>query len=106
MKGEKLDRRVDLQHRTLTRNTTNGEEVETWSTYAAVWAEKKDVRGREFFAAQQSNSDITTTWRIRYRGDVVATDKLVHGGLSYNVTSIAEIGRRDGLELQATAVRP
>ena len=106
MRAGHLDRRAELRHRVLTRNATTGEEVETFTAYATVWAGKRDIRGREFFAAQQVSSDITTTWQIRYRSDVVATDRLVVDGLDYNIVSIAEIGRRDGLELQATAVRP
>lgn len=106
MQAGRLDRRVELQHRVLTRNTTTGEEVVTYVTYASVWAGKRDMRGREFYAAQQVNSDVTTAWQIRHRADVVATDVLVHEGLQYNIVGIAEIGRRDGLELQATAVRP
>jgi SPP1 family predicted phage head-tail adaptor len=107
MEAPRLDRRVELRHLVLTRNSTTGEQVESWPTaYATVWAGKRDMRGREFFAAQQVNSDITTIWQIRYRTDVLATDRLVVDGLDYNITGIAEIGRRDGLELQATAVRP
>jgi SPP1 family predicted phage head-tail adaptor len=105
MRGEKLDRRIELQHQVLTRNATTGEEEVGYTTYATVWAGKRDVRGREFFAAQQVNSDITTIWQIRYRTDVLATDRLVIDGLYYNILPPAEIGRRDGLEIQATAVR-
>jgi SPP1 family predicted phage head-tail adaptor len=106
MEAGRLDRRVELQHRVLTRSATTGEEVVTYTTYATVWAGKRDIRGREVFTAQQVNSDITTMWQIRHRTDVVATDVLVHDGLQYNIVGIAEIGRREGLELQATAVRP
>ena len=107
MKGEKLDRLVELRHRVLTRDSTSGQQVESWPTaYASVWAQKVDLRGREFFAAQQGNAEITATFRIRYRTDILATDRLVYEGLSYNILPPAEIGRRDGLEIQATAVRP
>ena len=106
MQAGRLDRLVTLQHRVLTRDTATGEEVVTYTTYATVWAGKRDLRGSERYAAQQVNSDTTTAWQIRHRTDVVATDVLGYDGLQYNITGIAEIGRRDGLELQATAVRP
>lgn len=106
MQAGRLDRQVELRHRVLTRNGTTGEEVETWpSAYATVWAGKRDIRGREFFAAQQVNSEVSTVWQIRYRDDVLMTDRLVIDGLDYNVVSIGEIGRREGLEIMATAVR-
>lgn len=104
MRAGPLDRSAVLKHRVLTRNSTTGEEVVTYTTYATVWAGKRDLRGREFFAAQQVNADLTTIWQIRYRTDVVATDQLVVDDVAYNINSVAEIGRRDGLELQATAV--
>jgi SPP1 family predicted phage head-tail adaptor len=90
----------------LTRSSSSGDEVVTYADYATVWAGKRDLRGQEFFAAQQVNSEISTLWQIRYRNDVVATDRIVVDGLHYNITGIAEMGRRDGLELQATAVQP
>jgi SPP1 family predicted phage head-tail adaptor len=107
MRAGPLDRLVSLQHLVLTRNGTTGEEVESYAEYDQVWAGKRDLRGREFFAAQQVNADTTTIWQIRYRSDVVATDRLVADGISYSLAGPpSEIGRRDGLELQCTAVRP
>ena len=107
MKAGQLDRRATLQHRVLTRNTTTGEEVVTYADYVTVWAGKRDLRGREFFAAQQVNSEISTIWQIRHRTDVVATDRIVVEGVTYSLAGPpAEIGRRDGLELQCTAVVP
>lgn len=107
MRAGALDRLVELRHRVLTRNETTGEEVESYpAAYAEVWASKRDIRGREFFAAQQMNSELSTTWQIRYRDDVLMTDRIYFGGLAYEITSVAEIGRRSGLELQTTAVKP
>ncbi len=106
MRSGYLDRRATLQHQVLTRSATDGEQVATYTDYATVWAGKRDIRGREFVAGSQMNSDITTLWQIRHRTDVKATDRIVVEGLSYDINGIAEIGRRDGLELQATAVQP
>jgi SPP1 family predicted phage head-tail adaptor len=107
MDAGRLDRRIELRRQVLTLDESTGQTVESWPTaYATVWAEKADLRGREFFAANQVNSEITTLFRIRHRTDVLATDRIVCDGLSYNINPPAEIGRRDGLEIMATAVRP
>lgn len=106
MRAGPLDRAVHLQHRTLTRDTDTGEQVESFTTYATVWTGKRDVRGREFFAAQQVNAEVSTSFQIRYRTDVLATDRMVIDGLDYNIVAVAEIGRREGLEIQASAVKP
>jgi SPP1 family predicted phage head-tail adaptor len=106
MRAGRLDRRIELRHRTTTRTEASGQTVEAWPVeYATVWAEKFDLRGREYFAAQQVTAEVTTRFRIRHRGDVLMTDRIACEGLSYNINSIAEIGRREGLEILATAIR-
>lgn len=106
MRAGALDRQIELRHVTLTRDATTGEESKSWpAAYATVWASKRDVRGREFFAAQQMNAELTTVWQIRYRADVKRTDQIVADGAVYNIVGISEIGRRVGLEIQTTAAQ-
>jgi SPP1 family predicted phage head-tail adaptor len=105
VRAGQLDKRVSLQHRVLTRND-HGEEVVSYSEYATLWARKSDLRGREYFAAQQMNSEITTEFSLRWRSDVLATDRIVENGVAYNIRQIAEIPRHRGLQIMATAVQP
>ena len=100
-----MDRLIELQRRSLTRNAF-GEQVESWTTLASVWAEKIDLKGREFFAAQQTSADVSTRWRIRYRTDVSTLNQLVCAGFTYNINQVSEIGRGEGLELFTTARVP
>ena len=105
MKAGRMDRRVSLQARTLSRNSY-GEETESWSEIAEVWAEKVDLRGREYYAAAQANADVTTRWRIRYRSDVTVLHRLLYDSVVYEINQVAEIGRQAGLELITTAQVP
>lgn len=100
----RLDRRVALLRRTTAQNAY-GEQVPTWTEFATVWAEKLDVIGREYFAAQQTQAGATTRWRMRYRSDLTELDRLSHGGVLYDIRNVAEIGRRDGIEIIADKVR-
>lgn len=103
MRAGDLDRRVSLYHRVLTQNA-QGEQVPSYPTaYVTVWAQKLDQRAREYFAAQGTQAEATTRFRIRYRSDVLMTDRLVLDGLNYDIVQISEIGRREGLELFATS---
>lgn len=103
MRSGSMDRRVSLYHRVLTQNA-QGEQVPSYpSAYTTVWAEKLDQRAREYFAAQGTQAEATTRFRIRYRDDVLMTDRLVLGGVNYDIVQISEIGRREGLELFATS---
>jgi SPP1 family predicted phage head-tail adaptor len=107
MQAGRLDRLIELRHRRLVREEASGQEVEKWpSSYAKVWAEKNDTRAREYFAANQITGEVTAAFKVRYRTDVVMTDRIVYSGLSYNIHSITEIGRREGLWIFATATRP
>jgi SPP1 family predicted phage head-tail adaptor len=36
---------------------------------------------------------------IRHRSDVVGTDRIVYEGVAYDIQHIAEIGRREGLDI-------
>ncbi len=97
-----LDRRATLQHRVRTPNE-HREDVITYVQYDEVYAGKLDLRGREFFAAQQVNADATVKITLRYRSDIRPTDRIVIDGLNYNVLHVAEIPRRRGIEVLATA---
>ncbi len=103
MQAGRMDRRVSLYHRALTQNS-HGEQVPSYpAAYVTIWAEKLDQRAREYFAAQSTQAEATTRFRIRWRADVVMTDRLVLDGLNYDIVQISEIGRRQGLELFATS---
>ena len=105
MQAGRLDRRASLQHVTRTRSLESGQMVDSYEEYASVWASKLDGIGREAVQGLQVTGQITTQFRIRHRTDVQMTDRIVCEGLTYNIHSIAEIGRREGLEILATAVR-
>ena len=104
MRAGELDRRVTLQHRELSDADTQGERTETFVTYATVWAKKREVTERERFTAQQVQAELDAIFTIRYRNDVLATDRLICEGRTYNIRPGREIGRREGLDLAATAV--
>lgn len=95
-----LDRYVTIEQKTKTRDAY-GAEIETWTTFAQVWASKRDIRGREYFAAQQVNAETDTVWRIRWIAGVKAEMRINWNGTLYDIQDIAEIGRREGLEIMA-----
>lgn len=105
MDAGKLDRRVTLSHRSVAAPDSHGFRAESFSDYATVWAQKLDIIGREYFATRQLQSEVTTRFRIRYRSDVLVTDRITHESVAYKIDSVAEIGRREGLEILASVVR-
>jgi SPP1 family predicted phage head-tail adaptor len=98
----KLDRRIVLKTVTVDTDEFNAP-TETLSDLATVWAEKRDLRGREYFQANSENAQIETVFRIRWRSDVSPLNRIAFDGRDYDIVSVAEIGRRDGLEIMAKA---
>jgi SPP1 family predicted phage head-tail adaptor len=98
MQSGKLDQRVTLQRRTTVLDAV-GHDTITWVDIATVWAEVQAVRGREFFAAAETQQEQTVKVRIRYRADVDMTCRLVWQGRNHDITGVIPVGRRDVLEL-------
>lgn len=100
-----LDRRITIQGNTPTASDSGGD-VDNWADVATVYAEKVENRGDERFATQQLVGHAVVTFRIRWSDTVkVVTDKhrIVFDGRTYNITAVREIGRREGIEMDAFA---
>lgn len=105
MQPGSMDRRIELRHRALTKNEQN-ENVETWDiTYATVWAGRSDLHGQKRLLAEQFSHDQLTEFTIRYRTDIVLTDRIIDDeGNIFEITNKAELGRRRFLNCLCRAV--
>lgn len=83
MKVGKFDQRVTLHRRIEERNAI-GETVITYQEAILTWAAVEPLSGRELFAAQQTQSEITTRIRIHWQRGVTERMRVAH------VTSWAE----------------
>lgn len=105
MRAGELDRRITIQRATTTTNAFN-EPVQTWADLVTVAAGKQDVRDSERWAAGEVGADITTRFQIRWSSTVANVDerdRLLFDGRVYGIQHVKEIGRREGLEITATA---
>ena len=98
LRAGNLDRRITIENLTSTVDSHGGE-TQTWSTLAAVWAEVIPLSGDEAIIAAQSIPGARIKFRIRWRSDVTETARVIYEGRNYDIAYIAEIGRREGLEL-------
>lgn len=96
----KLNKRVTIQLNTPTQDA-NGETVDSWATFATVWAEIKDLNGREFLAAAATNNAVQTKITIRYIAGVLPSMRVVHGADTYNIEAALKQGK-DGLMLMCS----
>lgn len=75
MQSGKYRYRVRLLRRTDTQ-LDSGQVKHTYVEFAFVPARISDITGREFFAAAQVQSEVTTKISIRWRADVDATCRI------------------------------
>jgi len=102
-----LDQRITLQSRVDAENS-RGENAYTFANLATVpemWANARPLRGREFFAAAQVQSELTAVFTIRYRSDVTETMRVLWNGVPYDIASppINVNGANEWLELMCVS---
>ncbi len=105
MDAVKLDRRIVLQRKTITRGEANSPS-ESWTILATVWASKRDASDIERLRAAEVGGTLTTRFEIRWSTEVAdlgVDDRLTFDGRTYNIEGVREIGRHEGLEINATA---
>lgn len=83
----RLRHRVRLE-RFDTSNDSNGDPVQEWDLVAEVWAAIEPLSAREFVASQAMQSQVTARITIRWRDDVVAAMRIVHGAKVYNIAGV------------------
>jgi SPP1 family predicted phage head-tail adaptor len=100
MRAGELDRIIELQKVTTVQNSL-GELEETWATYVMVPATKRPLKGQEKFMSAQTVGSAEVIFTVRYRGEIDDTYRLISEGDAYDITYIAERGRREGLDIYA-----
>jgi SPP1 family predicted phage head-tail adaptor len=77
MQSGRFRHQVSLQRRTDSQNPS-GQVSHSYAEFAEPWARISSITGREFVAAQQVQSEVTTKITIRWRHDVDETCRVVH----------------------------
>lgn len=78
---------------------------EDWNVIATIWAAYRDLSGREFFAARQTNTEITGEFKIRYRADIKPSYKIVWGNRVLDIVSPRDIdGKKQWLYINVKEV--
>jgi len=102
-----MDRRIDIQSDTPVQDGV-GQPVPSWGAVDTVWAAVKE-QGRESFEADQHHATRTIEFRIRYRTDLDEKMRIIYpsgGSDIYDIESIIEISRQEGMFITATASVP
>jgi SPP1 family predicted phage head-tail adaptor len=95
MNPGKLDRRISIYVRTVTRDDT-GTRVEKWTEQEKVWAEMMQDKGSKSEVADTEQPRQIRKWRIRYREIDSANHRIIYGGKTYQITGTEQTGGREG----------
>ena len=97
--GARLIHRVKLQAMGPAQDAAGQPIAADWSDVVAdgdgkLWAEVRDVNGREFAAAGATQNLVLTTITIRYRAGIVPAMRALHGSDIYNIEAVLGQDRR------------
>jgi SPP1 family predicted phage head-tail adaptor len=103
----RLNKRILLQKMSGGRDGAGQQLPEAWANVIAagdgkIWAEIRDVSGREFVAAGATQNTVLTAITIRHRPGIEASMRVIHGADIYNVEAV--LGQ-DGRQLQLMCSR-
>ena len=102
----RFDRRITIQQLTADSPAQDafGAPSETWTTYVNCYAEKLDVGGRERFQASGRQAEVDTVFRLHYQSGITNKMRIYYNSTAYDIVYINELGRRQYLEIRATAM--
>jgi SPP1 family predicted phage head-tail adaptor len=104
MRAGRLDRKIDIQRKTVTVSPS-GAPIETWNNLAANrWAYVAPASGDERFSDPQLAAKQQVEFGIRYSADVAdlnPLDRISYGASIYDIHAVHEIGRREGFKIIA-----
>lgn len=86
MRAGELDTYVTFQEEVETEGEYGTET--TWQDYASCWGGIENLSGSAYFAAQQANSEVTGTLKIRYRTDLDPAMRVVIDGQPYDIEAM------------------
>lgn len=104
MNPGKLNRRIVIQVRTLTKDATGGR-VQTWADSATVWAEIITQKGTSGIIADSERIQDTRQFRIRTRTIAPETHRILYQLKYYDITGITEEGISTTLILDTVATK-
>lgn len=92
MRAGDLNKRIQISKLVTGSPTVNefGEPNTSWESLDTVWAAIEPLSGREFWAQQQVQSEITVRIRIRYRDDILPGMKAEYGSKKYVIQNVID----------------
>ena len=94
MQAGKLNKRITIKQQSTIQNSY-GEPENSWITFATVFASINPILGREYFASDVVNAEISAKINIRYLPGLHPKMKIVFGDKEYNIKSIINVSEKN-----------
>jgi len=102
LRAGKLRHIVTVEHKGTTKGSM-GEIIETWTTFATIWAKIIPGKGREAEESRREVGIVPTRFYTRYSAGVTQGMRLKYGSRLYDIVHVANIEERNR-EFEITAV--
>ena len=74
---------------------SDGSVIETWSAFADVQASIEPISGREYFAAQTTQADVTHRISLRFIAGVIPKMRVKYGSRIFGILSAINVNERN-----------
>jgi SPP1 family predicted phage head-tail adaptor len=81
---------IIIQSKTTTQGS-DGAQVEVWSNFATVRAKVRIQNGREFWAAQKNNAELSGLINIRYISGVTELMRVSYNSIVYQIIIVINV---------------
>lgn len=88
MRAGELNRKVNILQNIPVQDGY-GSPVENWTIEFSTWAKIKPLRGRQYFVAQQANSEVTTEITLRYNDSITDNKRIQCGDVVFEILYVA-----------------
>lgn len=90
----KRQKRVAVQSRQTVR-TDMGSAIHSWVTDTTIWAHIAPASGKELYAGEQVNAEVTHKITIRFYAALTTKNRFLYGTRVFNINFIKNIDERD-----------
>ena len=87
MRAGKLNSRVTVQQ-LVTGQDAVGQPVQTWATFATLWANVRHNSGAESIKSDADMSSVRASIRVRYNTTITAAMRVLVGGTVYHIKAV------------------
>jgi SPP1 family predicted phage head-tail adaptor len=83
----RLNKRITIESQAVTFDAV-GQQVESWSTFATVWANIKHNSGAETIKSDSITSTVKASFRIRYKSGIDAGMRIKYQTSLYRIMAV------------------